>query len=67
MGGGSEAVAVPGKAPIPNGWLLDGCAAEHHVRKVVLGDNGNTDMTGRVRTQGEGNVLQGGGPGNINV
>ena len=43
------------------------CAAEHHARKVVLGDTGDTDPTGRGITQGAGNVLQGGGAGDPTV
>ena len=42
---------------------MAGCAAEHHALKVIKGENGETSTTGRGRTQGGGNVLQGGGAG----
>ena len=37
------------------------------VHKVSLGETGNTAPTGRGRTHGGGNVLQGGGPSDITV
>ena len=40
------------------------CAAEHHERKVGLGETGDTALTGGDRTQGVGNFLQGSGAGN---
>ena len=46
---------------------MDGCAAEHHARKVSLKETGRISQAGRGRTQGSLNVLQGGGPGNTNV
>ena len=42
---------------------MAGSAAEHHARKVGMGDNGDTAQSGRGRLQGGGNVLQGGGAG----
>ena len=41
-----------------------GCAAEHHARKVGLGETGVADFTGGERTQGVGKVLQGSDTGN---
>ena len=46
---------------------MSGCVAEHHARKVDLGDTGDTALTGRGITQGVGNVLQGGGAGYLTV
>ena len=46
---------------------MAGCAAEHHARKVGLGDSRDTALTGRGIPQGGSNVLQGGGPGNTDV
>ena len=46
---------------------IGGFAAEHHARKVGMGDTGDTDPTGRGRPQGGGNVLQGGGSRNTTV
>ena len=40
---------------------------EHNARKVGMGDTGETDLTGRGRPQGGGNVLQGGGSSNNTV
>ena len=37
------------------------------MKKVSLGETGDTAPTGRVRTQGGGNVLQGGGTRDISV
>ena len=37
------------------------------MRKVGLGDTGDTAPTGRGRTKGSENVFQGGGPSNITV
>ena len=37
------------------------CTAEHHSRKVGLGETGGTAPTGRGRPLGGINVLQGGG------
>ena len=44
-----------------------GCAAEHHARKVGLGETGDTATTVRGRNQGIGNFLQGGGAGDSTV
>ena len=41
--------------------------AEHHVRKVSLEETGDTDMMGRGRPQGGGNVLQCSGSSDTNV
>ena len=41
--------------------------AEHHARKVGLGENGDTALTGGVRTQVVGKFLQGGVAGDYNV
>ena len=46
---------------------MDGGKAKHHVSKLGLGETGDTDLTVKVRPQGGGNVLQGGGPSNITV
>ena len=46
---------------------MDGCAAEHHARKVSLGETGDTDSTRGIRNQGVGKFLQGGGAGNFTV
>ena len=46
---------------------MAGCAAEHHAQKVSLGETGGTAPTGRGRTEGVGNFLQGGGAGNYTV
>ena len=46
---------------------MAGCAAEHHARKVGLGETGDTALTGKGRTQGVGNFLQVNGAGNSNV
>ena len=35
--------------------------------KVGMGETGDTDPTGRVRTQAVGNVLEGGGPIDVAV
>ena len=43
------------------------CAAEHHARKVGLGETGDTDLTVRGIPQGDGNFLQGSGPSDTNV
>ena len=43
---------------------MTGCVAEHHARKVGLGETGDTAAAGGGRTQGVGNFLQGGGAGN---
>ena len=46
---------------------MAGCAAKHHARKVGHGEIGDTTPLGRVRPQGGGNVLQGGGAGSTIV
>ena len=43
------------------------CSAEHHARKVVMGETGGTALTGRGRTKGVGNVVQGGGSSDTTV
>ena len=41
--------------------------AEHHARKVGLGETGDTVLTGGGRTKGIGNFIQGGGAGDYIV
>ena len=43
------------------------CAAEHHARKVGLGETRDTALAGRGRSQCGRNVLQGGGSSNSTI
>ena len=46
---------------------MDRGKAKKLVSKLGLGETGDTNLTVKVRPQGGGNVLQGGGPSNITV
>ena len=55
------------KTPVPNRLWLSVFAAEHHARKVGLGETEDIALTGRGITQGVGSFLQGSSAGYFTI